>query len=344
MKLKLKVILIVLLSIIIIFAVSQSKAPEKGDVSIAVTGDVMFSRNMPSVLSLDSSPFESVGNITSNVDLLLVNFENAATTSSNPLKGDVPLKCSPEYVPLLKANNRTVAALANNHVMDYGVSGMNDTLNHLKNNNIPSIGAGLNESEAHEAYVQNISGRKITVLNYMDSNNFKEYAYSTMPYANDTHPGYSAYDLSDVQRQISKNNDSDLIIAYMHFGNEYSTSPNSEQITIAHDLIDSGVDVVLGSHPHVTQGIEMYNGKPIFYSLGNFIFDQSNPATHYAYFVEIDMINDTGKCSVYPVYINNYLPEFMSENQSNDMLKTLSDDLEIQNGVGKLEFNLTDEV
>ena len=114
---------------------------------------------------------------------------------------------------------------------------------------------------------------------------------------------------------------------------------------IAHELIDYGADVVIGSHPHVTQGVEMYNGKPIFYSLGNFIFDQSNEATHSAYFVQIDLVDGTGKCTVYPIYISNYLPQFMDSDSGNSLLNGLSpkaDELHVENGVGTLEFNLTD--
>ena len=124
------------------------KAPfqaSKENVSIAVTGDVMFARKMPNVLSLDSSPFSGVSNVTSNVDLLLINFENAATNSGDALKGDVPLKCDPSYVPLARGNNNTIAALANNHAIDYGVGGMDDTLNYLKEAEITPMGAGDTE-------------------------------------------------------------------------------------------------------------------------------------------------------------------------------------------------------
>lgn len=318
----------------------------KEDVSIAVTGDVMFARNMPGVLSLDSSPFSGVSDVVSNVDLLLINFENAATSSGDALKGDVPLKCDPSYVPLAKANNVTVAGLANNHAIDYGITGMQDTIENLKNADITPMGAGNTEDEAHQAVVKDVNGRKITILNYMDSNNFAEYSYDVMPYANGSSPGYSAYDSEDAQKQISENNDSDLIVAYMHFGNEYSNSPNDDQVKIAHELIDYGADIVIGSHPHVTQGIEMYNGKPIFYSLGNFIFDQSNTATHSAYFVQIDLVNDTGECTVYPIYISNYLPQYMGASDGTALLQGLSpqcSQLEITaNGTGKLSFNLTD--
>jgi len=352
---KLRNILLIILVILIIIAIGATlfnpgssvvNAEPKDNVSVAVTGDVMFARKMPNVLSMDASPFEGVSDVTSKVDLLLINFENAATTSGDALKGDVPLKCDPSYVPLAKANNLTVAALANNHAYDYGEQGMKDTLQSLKDADITPMGAGNTEDEAHQCVVKEVNGRKITILNYMDSENFAEYSQDVMPYANGSNPGYSAYDSQDAQKQIAENNDSDLIIAYMHFGNEYSNSPNENQEKIAHELIDYGADVVLGAHPHVTQGIEMYNGKPIFYSLGNFIFDQSNEATHTSYFVEIDLVNDTGICTVYPIYISNYLPQYMSSEDGTSLLSNLSpqcDQLEItDNGTGKLAFNLTD--
>ena len=352
---KLRDLLLILLAILVIFAVfvtifnpstSVVDVEDKENVSMAVTGDVMFARKMPNVLSMDSSPFEGVSDVVSNVDLLLVNFENAATSSGNAVKGDVPLSCSPSYVPLLKANNLTIASLANNHAFDYGIDGMHDTLDNLKSADITPIGAGDTEDEAHAAVVKDVNGRKITILNYMDSNNFAEYSQEVMPMANGSNPGYSAYDSEDAQKQIAENNDSDLIVAYMHFGNEYSNSPNEDQIKIAHELIDYGADVILGAHPHVTQGIEMYNGKPIFYSLGNFIFDQSNEATHSAYFVKIDLVGNTGECTVYPIYISNYLPKYMSSDDGSSLLSNLSPkcgEMEITSeGTGKLSFNLTD--
>ena len=345
-------ILGVVLACLLIFAAYATfiNSPEnevKGNVSIAITGDVMFARNMAGVLSLNSSPFDGVSNITSKVDLLIINFENAATTSTNAVKGDVPLKCDPVYVPLAKANNRTIAALANNHICDYGIDGMKDTIKYLEENGIITIGAGDNESDAHNGTTQVINGRKITVINYMDTNNFKEYSYDVMPYANGSEPGYSSFDLEDAKRQIAeaRKNGSDLVIVYVHFGNEYSTSPNDDQIKIAHDLIDAGADVVIGAHPHVPQGIEMYNGKPICYSLGNFIFDQSNPETHVGYFVTIELVNDTGVLTVYPVNIVGYLPQFMSPEEGKAFLEGLTprcSELEITDeGTGKLVFNLT---
>ena len=352
---KLRNILIAVLVILVIAAVGATlfnpstqvvDTVHKENVSVAVTGDVMFARKMPGVLSMDSSPFKGVSNVTSNADLLLINFENAATASGNAVKGDVPLKCDPSYVPLARGNNITVAALANNHAFDYGIEGMADTIKNLKDADITPIGAGNSEDEAHQAVVKDVNGRKITILNYMDSDNFAEYSQEVMPVANGSSAGYSAYSSEDAQKQISENNDSDFIIAYLHFGNEYSASPNDNQVKIAHELIDYGADAVVGAHPHVPQGIEMYNGKPIFYSLGNFIFDQSNPATHVAYFVNFDLVDDTCQATVYPIYISNYLPQFMGADDGTSLLSNLSpqcDELEITgDGTGKVSFNLTD--
>jgi len=353
---KLLIVLVVILVILLAVAAfgtfyngeAISNEP-KENVSIAMVGDVMFARNMPSVLSMDSSPFAGVSNVTSNADLLIINFENAATTSTNAVKGDVPLKCDPSYVPLAKANNNTIATLANNHVCDYGIDGMRDTIKYLNDAGIVTLGAGENENDAHKAVTQNINGRNITVLNYMDSNNFAEYSYEVLPYANGSAPGYSAYNSADAQKQISeaRGNGSDFVIASMHFGNEYSRSPNQDQEKIAHELIDYGADVVIGAHPHVTQGVEMYKGKPICYSMGNFIFDLARADTQRDYFVGMDLVNDTCELTIYPVYMSGYLPYFMSAEDGKALLEELNpqcDQLNItENGTGKLIFNLTED-
>ncbi len=326
-----------------------SSMQSKGDVSIAVAGDVMFARNMEGVLSLDSSPFKGVSNVSSNVDLFILNFENAATNSENAVKGDVPLKCNPTYVPLAKANNNTVATLANNHVCDYGIDGMRDTINNLKSAGINTLGAGENETDAHKPVTQVINGRNITILNYMDSNNFAEYDYTMLPYANGSSPGYSAYNSDVAQKQISeaRGNGSDFVLVSMHYGNEYSMSPNADQEKISHELIDNGADVVVGAHPHVPQGVEMYHGKPICYSLGNFMFDLGTESTLNDYMIQIDLVNDTGKLTVYPVNINGYLPYLMSPDDGKAFLQGLTpqcNQLNItENGTGVLTFNLTED-
>ena len=296
------------------------------NVSIAVTGDVMFGRKMPGVLSSGESPFRYVENVTKAADVLLVNFENPATTTSNAVKGDVPLKADPSYLPLLAGANKI-------------------SLKNLNDAGITAIGAGANQESASKPAVVDVGDRHITILNYMDADNFAEYA-SIMPPATANSSGFSAYDEEYAKEQIqeARDNGSSIIIAYLHYGNEYSRSPNEYQVNISHELIDNGADIVIGAHAHVTQGVEMYNGKPIFYNLGNFIFDQSNPATHRAYFLNLDLVEDNCTVTLYPVNIINYLPQFMSAEDGKALIAELNpqcDELQVtDDGTGKLTFKL----
>ena len=293
--------------------------------NIAVTGDVMFGRKMPAVLDSGESPFRHVENVTKNADILLVNFENPVTTSSNSVKGDVPLKADPKYTYLLAgANDVVIASQANNHALDYGETGLNDSIKNLKDAGIYVMGAGMNSDEATKPITIESGDRKVTVLNYMDADNFAEYR-GVMDPATANSSGYSAYDTELAQKQVNeaRENGSSIIIAYMHYGNEYSRSPNDNQIKISHELINDGADIVIGSHTHVTQGVEMYNGKPIFYNLGNFIFDQSNPATHVSYFLNFNLLEDNCTVTLYPTYVSNYLPTFMDAQSGKALINEL---------------------
>ena len=316
------------------------------EVSVAVTGDVMFGRKMPAVLESGESPFRYVENVTKNADVLLVNFENPVTTSTYAVKGDVPLKADPKYTYLLSgANDVVVASQANNHALDYGETGLNESIKNLKEAGIYVIGAGMNSAEATKPVVIEKGDRKITILNYMDADNFAEYR-GVMDPATANSSGYSAYDSELAQRQIqeARENGSSIVIVYLHYGNEYSRSPNDNQIKISHELINDGADIVIGSHAHVTQGVEMYNGKPIFYNLGNFIFDQSNPATHISYFLNLDLVEDNCTVTLYPTYISNYLPNFMDAESGKALINGLypqCDELDVtENGTGVLTFKL----
>ena len=272
------------------------------DVSIAVTGDVMFGRKMPAVLDSGESPFRFVENVTKNADILLVNFENPVTTSSYAVKGDVPLKANPKYTYLLaNANDKVVASQANNHALDYGEAGLNESIKNLKDAGIYVMGAGNNINEATQPVTIESGDRKITILNYMDADNFREYR-GVMDPATANSSGYSAYGTELAQRQVQEARD------------------NGSSIVIA------------------------YNGKPIFYNLGNFIFDQSNPATHTSYFLNLALHEDNCTVTLYPTYLSNYLPHFMDAESGKALINVLNphcDELKVNDdGTGELTFKL----
>lgn len=350
MKKKLILLLLILLiSLIAIDAFYLSSRDDdfsnKENVSIAITGDVMFARNMPAVLE-SGNPFRNVEDVVAAVDLLIINFENPATYSTSAYKSNVPLKSDPKYIELAKANENTIVGLANNHIGDYGEVGLNDTINLLESNDFYYTGAGNSIDEATKPIVMDINGREIVVLNYMDQDNFAEYSQNELPIASHNSSGYAPIDWNIIENDLAKYNESaDIIIVYLHYGNEYSRSPNENQENISKRFIDNGADIVVGSHAHVTQGIEMYKNKPIFYGLGNFIFDQSNPNTHRGMFLELNLVNDSCEVTVHPIYINGYIPQYMSPEDGDQLLKELNpqaDSLKItENGTGKLSFKLS---
>ncbi len=320
--------------------------PDAHEVSIAITGDVMLSNNIPEVLNETESAFKGVSNVTSDVDLLLFNFENAATYSNKEVKHENPLSCQPRFVDLVHGNDNTVAALANDHIFDYGISGMRDTIKALDEAKIAHLGVGEDENQSHQNITKEINGRKITIFNYMDPGCIDNYTYNEVPYADGLAPGYSAYDSTVAQKQISEAKEAgDFVIVYMHFGKEYSDAPDDNQKRIAHELIAYGADIVVGSNPHVVQGVEMYNGRPIFYSLGDFVSDSYLENTLDSYFVKIDLAGDSCECTLYPVHLNNCIPYYSEPNDGNALLNSLNPkcyELEVNNGIGKLQFNLTE--
>lgn len=133
------ILIIILLALLVIvgnpldnnddtFTSLSLNSEDKGNLSISITGDVMFGRKTPAVLG-EGNPYRYVSNVIGSSDLLIVNTENPFTTSSNAVKPDVPLKASPEYIDLINGTNYTVlSANANNHVFDYGIEGMQDSI------------------------------------------------------------------------------------------------------------------------------------------------------------------------------------------------------------------------
>lgn len=355
MKIKLFNILLIILILVIIIATiatlynSDSEIPikDRGHASIAITGDVLIGNKVEGILSSGESPLRYVSNVTNETDILLINFESAATDSNNAVKGDYPFKVATSNVHFAKFNkNNTVASIANNHVFDYGVDGMRDTIKSFDANGIYHIGAGENISDATHPITFEVDKHKITILNYMDADDFSMYGNEVIPPADNNTPGFSPYSSSLAKSQIqeAKNNGSDFVLVYFHYGNEYSKSPNQYQINMSRECIDLGADMVVGNHPHVAQGVETYKGKPIFYSLGNFVFYELGGDSNRDLLLKVDLDGDNATVTVYPVFLSDFIPHFMDASSGKSFLSSLSplsDDLVINSdGTGQIHFKL----
>ncbi len=163
-----------------------------------------------------------------------------------------------------------LVSLANNHVFDFGEEAFRDTLNALKENGVAYIGGGEDLEEAKLAQYYLINGR---VIGFVAATRAEKYIMT--PEAGEDSPGvlrcYDTALFAEAIREAKRN--SDYVVACVHWGTEYSYDLETAQTASAREYIDAGADAIIGSHPHQLQGIEFYNGKPIFYSLGNFWFN-----------------------------------------------------------------------
>ncbi len=321
------IVLLISFSGIYIFqnhSTTKKSGPDNSNITIFLTGDVMFDFAVDSLLDEGVEVFGDFTPLFKTSDMVVVNLEAPFTNSSDNLKTVIPVKADPAHASILKENNINVACLANNHIMDYGETGLNDTLKNLKNYNITSLGAGENLQQASQPAYFVVDNRTIAILNYFDTTTFQEFSTSELPAATNNSSGFASADWGIIRENLDQaKKQADIVIVFFHYGNEYSTSPNEFQKNISRKCIDEGADMVVGSHPHVIQGVESYKGKVIFYSLGNFVFDQTNPSPKESMAVKFQDLNGNLTAIIYPFRMTNSCPRFMSTESSESFLKTL---------------------
>jgi len=208
--------------------------------------------------------------IIQSADYAVCNFEAPISGHGNPEPKSGPNyhQC-PETIEGLKKSGFCLLLLANNHIMDYGTTALKATLAYSKENELDTIGAGLNASQAYKPFIKTIKGIKVGMINageaqfgVIDLFNRKEKA------------GYAWINHSQIDKNILKlRNESDFIIVFSHAGLEHYDIPQKEWRDRYRHFCDLGADVVVGAHPHVPQGYERHGNSLIFYSLGNFYMD-----------------------------------------------------------------------
>lgn len=192
----------------------------------------------------------------------MVNCENAITKHDIKVPKTFNFKMDPELVEIFRLHKIQVT-LANNHVFDYGRKGLEDTLKYLDEHGILHVGAGINLAEARKPIIREIEGKKIAFLGY---GNYSPAGKNTPGVAYRT-PEYVIEDIREA-----KKDGCDYVVVNFHWGIERATEPTASDRELAHRAIDNGADLIIGHHPHVLQPVEVYKGKVIAYSLGNFVF------------------------------------------------------------------------
>lgn len=286
-------------------------------------GDVMLSRHVQTQQEKYNSylaVWENIYNEFEQADLAIINLESPfAASGPYPTEG-MTFRAKPENMAGLKSAGIDAVHLANNHFGNAGQEGMEYTLKLLVENNISFVGAGLNKQEAYQGKIIEIEDWRV---------GFVGQSYDVPWYAaKDNNPGIAVYDLEKLEQAILelKSNQADFIVAMFHGGIEYTRQPNQEQINFAHAAISAGADVVIGHHPHWIQDAEEYQGKYIFYSLGNLIFDQNwSTETSQGLVVSLQIVNNNiEKVILRPVIIEeNFRPRFANLTESDNILQNV---------------------
>lgn len=243
--------------------------------------DILFFGDFVATNASDIVLSDEIKVLISKSDVVGCNLEAPITTKVNGIqKSGMPIKQHKETARWLEVNGFNVIQIANNHILDFGVEGLVDTLEELEN--FVTIGAG-NYEQAYLIKEVKIKNKKIGFIS------FSHYEFGITE--NENQSGVAWINHPRVFEDIRKNKALfDFVIALPHAGIELIDAPLPEWKLIYKILIDSGVDAIIATHPHIPQGWEVYNGKPIFYSLGNFYFDavnNSHPYWNKSYAVQI---------------------------------------------------------
>lgn len=248
---------------------------DSGDTTIIFTGDVLFANAFKA--AYDAGGIERVVSTElleqlKAADILMVNNEFPFSDRGEPMANkQFTFRCSPSYVKALNEMGVDIVSLANNHTLDYGRAALSDTFDALDGAGILYGGAGDSVERAKEVQVMEVNGKKygfIAVSRVVPSADWK--------IENATPGMFTCYDSTALIEVIKEAKQTcDFVTVFPHWGTEYSEQPNAVQRELAKKCMDAGADLVVGAHTHCLEGIEYIDGKPVFYSLGNFIFGQN---------------------------------------------------------------------
>jgi poly-gamma-glutamate synthesis protein (capsule biosynthesis protein) len=264
----------------------QSPAEQPRERTLLFVGDVMLSRGVGARMQSEADytfPFQKIADRLSAADLTFANLECPVSDAGRNRHHLYSFRADPKAIEGLNHVGFDVVSVANNHMYDWGPAALLDTVRRLREAGIKPVGAGANDLEAHYPVLIDLGGLRLAFLAYVD-------VEPKVAAAAPGRPGVAWLEpervLADIRfaRPLA-----DLVIVSPHWGIEYATQPNRQQVELAHQMIDAGADIVVGTHPHVVQPVEEYNGGWIAYSLGNFVFDQKAPGTRRGLMLEVKL-------------------------------------------------------
>ncbi|HEX6497797.1 MAG TPA: CapA family protein [Micromonosporaceae bacterium] len=249
-------------------APASPSAPPR-DITLEFAGDVHFTQRTAALLKDPATAFGPVATVLSQADLAMVNLETAVTERGTPQPKEFHFRAPASAYQAIKAAGVDVVTVANNHVLDYGQVGLQDTIDNAKAAGVPIVGVGRNASEAYAPWYTEIRGTKIAILAVSQVHELE----STWK-ALDNRPGEAM--ASNVTRAAAAvaeaRKHADVVIMYVHWGHEGDQCPTSEMKTFAAKMAAAGADIVLGTHAHLLLGDGWLGKTYVQYGLGNFLW------------------------------------------------------------------------
>jgi poly-gamma-glutamate synthesis protein (capsule biosynthesis protein) len=242
-------------------------------VLLAAVGDVMVSRTVPGRLTAHGPAWAwaKIAPALAEGDLRFCNLECAVTRGGVPVPKRYSFRADPGMTKrALAAGGFGIVSLANNHTYDFGRAGLGSTLAFAEGAGLAAAGAGTGRARAVAPRVVTCRGLKIAFVAYT---RWTPEGYLPA----DDGPALATLDEGTLAAELrAAKRGADLLVVSLHWGQEYARTPSAAQRRLAHAAIDAGADLILGHHPHVAQPVEVYRGRPIVYSLGNCLFDNTD--------------------------------------------------------------------
>lgn len=314
------------------------------EIVLCTVGDILLDRGVAREMKGDYHyPYRKVKHILEAADITLGNLECPLTTHGTPaLKRPIIIfKADPQNAEAIKGSGFDILNLANNHTMDYGTQGVVNTMKVLKEFDIDFIGAGINYGEARKPlYIE----KKDCRIGFLGYSVFPPEGYISFS----DRPDVAKVAMESLREEIkSAKKECDLLVVSFHWGKEYDFYAGRMQKDLAHTVIDSGGDLVLGHHPHVLQGVERYKDGIIFYSLGNFVFDrQIQRGTDETIIVNFTIKDkNLSQVEIIPAKIRKCQPYIVGDKEGEHILNRLklysdgmNTDINIRNSIGYIEL------
>ena len=279
---------------------------------IIFTGDLLLDRGVRLHIEhygINSLFTPEVDQLFQSADMVVANLECPATKIEAPVNKQFIFRANPEGLEILKKHGITHLNMANNHSMDQGREGLTDTRNNILKSGLTPLGYGNNLKEACKAQLIETGPRNVYVLSSL------QVPSENWTYLEDE-PCVCEASFDNIALQIGQLKKDDagcVVIVQLHWGAEHTLVPLNSQKQQAHQLIDAGADCIIGHHTHTIQTIEHYKGKPIYYSLGNFIFDQEKSINSKGLMVQMEVKADTIQFTNIPFEIKKCVPHIKEQ-------------------------------